>query len=329
MVYSASVAVQALTVISMGGLADDSKSSSFALLRPTWKSLAFFPSPPRTQRLTVEISLPGPRAGHARHRLLVSFAITGSTLCMLFLALSSQSPLWPISSLLALFANVTYGASNVCLNAYCRCFCRCVEGSSCARDLTTRNSTRTRPERPLRPARTRRACPCADRIHLDYSPPPVVVHLLLAIGHTSVSLSNARARDRSVPACASSRDGRDEFARDRLRLRSRDRSPRRTLALHVLALYGFWSGRRARRDLATQGRCRSQRLVVARRDGVCGSVAPPATRAQHVSVEREPVPFVWRGDRAGVERPRSDARRMATVAAGFRLPRIVVLSERL
>ncbi|GAA5962605.1 hypothetical protein JCM8115_002142 [Rhodotorula mucilaginosa] len=79
MVYSASVAVQALTVISMGGLADDS---------------------------------------HARHRLLVSFAITGSTLCMLFLALSSQSPLWPISSLLALFANVTYGASNVCLNAY-------------------------------------------------------------------------------------------------------------------------------------------------------------------------------------------------------------------
>ncbi|KAG0661429.1 Autophagy protein 22 [Rhodotorula mucilaginosa] len=82
MVYSASVAVQALTVISMGGLADDSKSS------------------------------------HARHRLLVSFAITGSTLCMLFLALSSQSPLWPISSLLALFANVTYGASNVCLNAY-------------------------------------------------------------------------------------------------------------------------------------------------------------------------------------------------------------------
>jgi hypothetical protein len=33
MVYSASVAVQALTVISMGGLADDSKSSSFALLR--------------------------------------------------------------------------------------------------------------------------------------------------------------------------------------------------------------------------------------------------------------------------------------------------------
>ncbi|KWU47059.1 autophagy-type protein 22 [Rhodotorula sp. JG-1b] len=82
MVYSASVAVQALTVISMGGLADDSKSS------------------------------------HARHRLLVSFAITGSTLCMLFLALSSRSPLWPISSLLALFANVTYGASNVCLNAY-------------------------------------------------------------------------------------------------------------------------------------------------------------------------------------------------------------------
>lgn len=36
MVYSASVAVQALTVISMGGIADDSKSNpSFALLRPT------------------------------------------------------------------------------------------------------------------------------------------------------------------------------------------------------------------------------------------------------------------------------------------------------
>lgn len=214
-------------------------------------------------------------------------------------------------------------------------FCECVGGSSRARDLTfsdpsSRNSTRTRSKRPLRPARAGGTRPCADRIHLDYSPPPpIVVQLLLAVRHASVSLSNARARGRSVPGRPSPRDGRDEFARDRLRLRSRDRGPRRTLALHVLALFGFWSGRRARWDLAPQGRRRSQRTVVARRDGVCSSLAPPATRARHVSNEREPVPFVRHGDRAGVERPRSDAGRMATVAAGLRLPHIVVLSERL
>ncbi|BGP55708.1 Autophagy protein 22 [Rhodotorula sphaerocarpa] len=79
MVYSLSVAVQALTVISMGGLADDR---------------------------------------HARHRLLVSFALCGSSLCIVFLALSSSSAWWPLSALFALGANVTYGASNVCLNAY-------------------------------------------------------------------------------------------------------------------------------------------------------------------------------------------------------------------
>ena len=54
---------------------------------------------------------------------------------MLFLALSSQSPLWPISSLLALFANVTYGASNVCLNAYCMCFFASVWAVAVAREI--------------------------------------------------------------------------------------------------------------------------------------------------------------------------------------------------
>ncbi|GAA5996792.1 Atg22p [Rhodotorula paludigena] len=78
-VYSASVAVQALTVISMGGLGDH------------------------------------PRI---RHRLLLSFALVGSVACMLFLLLPSDSPLWPLCAVLALVANVTFGASMVCLNSY-------------------------------------------------------------------------------------------------------------------------------------------------------------------------------------------------------------------
>lgn len=49
----------------------------------------------------------------------MSFALCGSSLCIVFLALSSSSAWWPLSALFALGANVTYGASNVCLNAYC------------------------------------------------------------------------------------------------------------------------------------------------------------------------------------------------------------------
>ncbi|GAA5833672.1 hypothetical protein JCM9279_001593 [Rhodotorula babjevae] len=77
--YSASVAAQALTVISIGRLADDP---------------------------------------HIRHRLLSLFALVGSAACILFLAVPSDSSLWPLSALLALVANVSFGASIVALNSY-------------------------------------------------------------------------------------------------------------------------------------------------------------------------------------------------------------------
>ncbi|GAA5854361.1 hypothetical protein JCM8547_001794 [Rhodosporidiobolus lusitaniae] len=79
MVYSASVALQALTVISMGKLADS----------PT-----------------------------TRHRLLTLFALTGSLLCICFLFLPETSPVWPLCAVLAVGANVSFGASIVCLNSY-------------------------------------------------------------------------------------------------------------------------------------------------------------------------------------------------------------------
>ncbi|KAI0795848.1 autophagy-type protein 22 [Abortiporus biennis] len=78
-VNSASVALQALTVISMGGIADH---------------------PPH------------------RKRLLLSFAFFGAASAILFLALPSSSPIWPTSALLGIFANVGFGASVVAMNAY-------------------------------------------------------------------------------------------------------------------------------------------------------------------------------------------------------------------
>ncbi|EJU03963.1 MFS general substrate transporter [Dacryopinax primogenitus] len=77
-VYSTSVAIQALTVISLGGIADHGK----------------------------------------RKPLLLSFALLGSCSTTLFLFLPSHSPLWPICALLAITANVAFGASIVALNAY-------------------------------------------------------------------------------------------------------------------------------------------------------------------------------------------------------------------
>ncbi|KAF9652548.1 autophagy-type protein 22 [Thelephora ganbajun] len=76
---SISVALQALTVISMGEVAD-----------------------------------------HPRHRkrLLLSFAFTGAISAMVFFVLSSSSPIWQTSSLLAIVSNVCFGASIVALNAY-------------------------------------------------------------------------------------------------------------------------------------------------------------------------------------------------------------------
>ncbi|KAK7682001.1 hypothetical protein QCA50_014965 [Cerrena zonata] len=78
-VNSMSVALQALTVISLSGIADH---------------------PPH------------------RKRLLLGFAFFGAVSATLFFALPSSSPLWPLSALLAIFANVGFGVSVVAMNAY-------------------------------------------------------------------------------------------------------------------------------------------------------------------------------------------------------------------
>lgn len=78
-VYSVSVALQALTVISMGSIAD----------RPT-----------------------------CRKPLLLTFAFIGAFSAILFLFLPSSSPLWFLCALFAVMANVGFGASIVAMNAY-------------------------------------------------------------------------------------------------------------------------------------------------------------------------------------------------------------------
>ncbi|PBK63698.1 MFS general substrate transporter [Armillaria solidipes] len=78
-VYSISVALQALTVISVGGIADNSAH---------------------------------------RKRLLLAFALQGAFAAVLFLILPSSSPLWFLSALLAICANVGFGVSVVAMNAY-------------------------------------------------------------------------------------------------------------------------------------------------------------------------------------------------------------------
>ncbi|KAG8995169.1 Autophagy protein 22 [Tulasnella sp. JGI-2019a] len=78
-IYSTSVAIQALTVISLGGVADH---------------------PPH------------------RKRLLLLFASLGSLATISFLFLPSHSTLWEICILLAIVANVGFGTSMVALNAY-------------------------------------------------------------------------------------------------------------------------------------------------------------------------------------------------------------------
>ncbi|KAJ6524448.1 autophagy-related protein 22-like protein [Mycena vulgaris] len=78
-VYSISVALQALTVISMGGIADH---------------------PPH------------------RKILLVTFGLLGALSATTFLILPSSSPVWFLSALLASIANVGFGASVVAMNSY-------------------------------------------------------------------------------------------------------------------------------------------------------------------------------------------------------------------
>ncbi|KAF8576741.1 autophagy-type protein 22 [Ramaria rubella] len=78
-VFSISVALQALTVISMGGIADN----------PMY-----------------------------RKPLLLTFAYLGAFSATFFLLLPSSSPIWPVVGLLACGANVGFGASFVALNSY-------------------------------------------------------------------------------------------------------------------------------------------------------------------------------------------------------------------
>ena len=53
-----------------------------------------------------------------RKRLLLTFAALGSMAATIFLFLPSSSPVWYLSALLAIFANVGFGASIVAMNAY-------------------------------------------------------------------------------------------------------------------------------------------------------------------------------------------------------------------
>ncbi|KAK6974610.1 autophagy-related protein [Favolaschia claudopus] len=78
-VYSISVALQALTVISMGGIADH---------------------PPH------------------RKLLLLTFAFLGALAATAFLILPSSSPVWLLCALFASIANVGFGASIVAMNSY-------------------------------------------------------------------------------------------------------------------------------------------------------------------------------------------------------------------
>jgi len=96
-VYSISVALQALTVISIGGVADYRTQISHC-----------------TVELHSGLSLIAPH----RKKLLLFFAALGSISTVLFLILPSESSIWVMSALLAVLANVSFGASVVAMNSY-------------------------------------------------------------------------------------------------------------------------------------------------------------------------------------------------------------------
>src|SRR5258706_3157367 len=95
--YSVSVAFQALVVISLGSIADHRKFNIVLNI--------YFPFNP---------FIP---ASH-RKPLLLSFAALGSIAASLFLFLPSSSPVWYLSSFLAIAANVGFGVSIVAMNSY-------------------------------------------------------------------------------------------------------------------------------------------------------------------------------------------------------------------
>lgn len=55
---------------------------------------------------------------NARNKLLTFFTLLGSISCMVFMAIPSQSILWPLSSVSTVTGNVAFGAGMVCLNAH-------------------------------------------------------------------------------------------------------------------------------------------------------------------------------------------------------------------
>ena len=59
-----------------------------------------------------------PPSATTRKPLLLAFAFMGAFAAVLFLFLSSSSPLWILSAVLAICANVGFGASVVAMNAY-------------------------------------------------------------------------------------------------------------------------------------------------------------------------------------------------------------------
>jgi MFS transporter, UMF1 family len=64
------------------------------------------------------IALDAISSAHHRKRLLLIFALVGAAAAALFLPLPSSSPFWPLSALLAVLANIGFGASVVAMNAY-------------------------------------------------------------------------------------------------------------------------------------------------------------------------------------------------------------------
>lgn len=119
-VYSISVALQALTVISMGGIADHRTS-------PLPSHIPTVPFTPLNASYSFHLAAPH------RKRLLFTFAFLGSLSAILFFFLPSSSPVWPLSGLFAIFANVGFGASVVAMNAYLPMLAKNSEGVVMAR----------------------------------------------------------------------------------------------------------------------------------------------------------------------------------------------------
>lgn len=117
-VFSASVAAQAITVISLGGLADNCTP-----LISSVRAIFYAGCPSASFCLTdfhnsLFIILYSNQTARLRKSILLFFAALGSVATILFLAVPSSSRIWAVSSLLTVIANVSFGVSIVCLNSY-------------------------------------------------------------------------------------------------------------------------------------------------------------------------------------------------------------------